>query len=405
MKRSVQASTGRPTAPLEVLPALPVDLSFPLGEPVNRCALNPVVKPGDDVPCGASLAEGPHLVVHASVSGRVASVDADRILLRHEHDDQPASFATCPRPHAGQLPAFARDMGWVGMGGSMFPTSIKLGAAKRIHTLIINAVECEPGIQIDEALMMHAPDTVRSGIDALRQALSIKRFALALKQPSVAHGMPFATACGAELLRMPDRYPGGAEKLLVARLEGRMPPAGQLPAAIGYLVFSVASLWALGRRLQNGEPSILRPLSLVTRRQTRNLLVPVGTPVGHVLDACKVAVDPGDLIIAGGLMMGRRVDRQSPVLKGTNALFVQPAGERLAKPEQPCIACGSCFDVCPLGLHPIGMADRIRARAQSRALDAQLDECFLCGACSAVCPSDIPLVQIFQQGKTWKRER
>jgi electron transport complex protein RnfC len=51
------------------------------------------------------------------------------------------------------------------------------------------------------------------------------------------------------------------------------------------------------------------------------------------------------------------------------------------------------------------MADRIKQRKHSKALAAQLNECFLCGACSAVCPADIPLVEYFQQGKQWLRER
>jgi len=71
----------------------------------------------------------------------------------------------------------------------------------------------------------------------------------------------------------------------------------------------------------------------------------------------------------------------------------------LTKPEDPCILCGACFDACPLGLHPSGMAERIKARQSSAALSAQLRECFLCGACSAVCPSNIPLAQYFRAAK------
>ena len=110
------------------------------------------------------------------------------------------------------------------------------------------------------------------------------------------------------------------------------------------------------------------------------------------------------MIVAGGLMMGRRVSREDAVLKGTNALFHLPTGRRLVQPEEPPTPWGSRTYACPLKLHPIGMADRIRRGKRSRALEAQLEECFLCGACSAVCPSDIPLVQTFHRGKQWRRE-
>lgn len=366
-----------------------------------------VVRTGDSVPAGAVLASGADLVVHASVSGIVERADSREIVLRVEATGTPLPFSATQRPAAAvDLVPFARDMGLVGMGGSMFPASIKLKAAERIHTLVINAVECEPGVQIDEALLLHDSDTVRAGLACLVETLAVERTVVAVKRTSALRTGAFAAACNADVLRMPNGYPGGAEKLIVARLERRMPPAGMLPVKLGYLVFSVASLWALGRRLLEGEPSILRPLSVVAPgHATRNLLAPVGTPIGHILEASGVRTDPDQqLIVAGGLMMGCLTDPEAPVLKGTNAIFVHPITARLSKAEKPCILCGACFDVCPLKLHPSGMADRIKDRRHSSALAAHIEECFLCGACSAVCPAEIPLVHYFHEGKAWLRE-
>ena len=103
--------------------------------------------------------------------------------------------------------------------------------------------------------------------------------------------------------------------------------------------------------------------------------------------------------------MGRSAGLDFRIGKGTNALMVLPIEQRLVRAESPCILCGSCFDACPLGLHPVGMVNRIRERRRSRALEHQLNECFLCGACSAVCPADIPLVQVLREGKSWMREK
>lgn len=406
MKQKVYSGDAGVVAPLEPLSRPPDTVRFPLAPAINRCELAAVAQAGDPVSAGAVLAHGPALVLHASVPGVVARADAQEIALRR--GDAPAPASAAPRgslPVRSELPAFAREMGLVGMGGGMFPASIKLQASERIHTLVVNAVECEPGIQIDEALLLYEADTVRAGLTCLVETLGIANTVLAAKRTSIPRMAPFAAACQARLVPMPNVYPAGAEKLIVARLLGRLPPTGLLPMQLGYLVFSVASLWALGRRLLQGEPSIMRPLTLVTPTGTRNLLIPVGTSIRHVFESAGVDVEPRThLIIAGGLMMGRRVDLETPILKGMNALFVQPLDRRLQAAAQPCILCGACFDACPLRLHPIGMANRIEARQASAALSAQLSECFLCGACAAVCPASIPLVRIFQEGKQWLRK-
>ncbi len=306
-------------------------------------------------------------------------------------DHEALRFAPIAAPSLDSLPSFAREMGLAGMGGSLFPGSIKLKAARNLHTLVINAVECEPGIEIDEALLHHETDAVRIGLVGLRKALNVETTVLATKKACAGRVRTLADALGASILEMPDYYPGGAERLIIARLDKRKLPASVLPMQRGYLVFSVASLWAIGRRLRDGEPSIWRPLSLVVPgRPTRNLIAPIGCPIGTLLERASVTFNPAThLLIAGGRMMGSRVSEGTAITKGTNAVFVLPIERRFTKPEEPCILCGSCFDACPLGLHPTAMADRIRERQPSRALKAQLNECFLCGACSAVCPSEI----------------
>jgi len=406
MRRTIRSWRGEAIAPVQWLDPLPEQVRFPLSVEINRCAVAPVVRASAEVSLGEIVAQGEALCLHASVPGRVERADAEEIVIRR---GPPSSVRSRSAPArltgAEALAVMAREMGLVGMGGSLFPASVKLGAARRIHSLIINAVECEPGVQIDEALLLYETDTVRAGMDCVTSALDIPRRVLAVKRASVRRVQPLLAACEAEVLAMPNRYPAGAEKLIVGRLERRMPPAGVLPVQLGYLVLSVASLWALGRWHLHGEPSILRPLSLVvSHNPTRNLFVPVGTPVSHLLHAQGVEFDAEKhLMVTGGLMMGMRATPETPILKGTNAVFVQPVPPRLLRAEAPCILCGACFDACPLNLHPSGMMERIKSGKRSAALTAQLNECFLCGACAAVCPSDIPLAHYFREAKRTRR--
>ncbi|MBN2302697.1 MAG: 4Fe-4S dicluster domain-containing protein [Lentisphaerae bacterium] len=403
MRRRIRPWQGGDIAPLERLEPLPEQVSFSMDAGINRCRVAPIVQTGAAVAEGEIVAQGESLAMHASVSGVVERADAEQIVIRRGLAPSTVSAlkeTSCPQ-NAADLARIAREMGLVGMGGGMFPASVKLGTGWQIHTLVVNAVECEPGIQIDEALILHDTDTVRSGIDCVTAALAIKRRVLVVKRTAANHIGSFAASCAADVLTMPNRYPAGAEKLIVARLDGRMPPAGLLPVQCGYLVLSVASLWAIGRWQLYREPSILRPLSLVTpSRPTRNLLVPIGTALSHILNTYGIGYNPeAHLLVTGGLMMGARATPKTPILKGTNAIFVQPILRRLIRPEEPCLLCGACFDVCPLNLHPIGMVERIKSGRRSPALATQLDECFLCGACSAVCPAEIPLVQYFRDAK------
>jgi electron transport complex protein RnfC len=407
MRRKIKSSSKQAPPPLERLDPNPRELSFPLSAAVNRTTVDTVVAEGDTLAAGEAIARGASLTLHTPLAGTVSCVDGDWIRIKVSASQKAAVFETPAAPGIDELPALAGRMGLVGMGGSMFPASIKLAASKEIHTLVVNAVECEPRIEIDEALLLERTVAVVAGIRALQEAIGFKRIVLALKRSSLDRLGPIAEQEGWTLCLMSEFYPAGAEKLIVGKLAGRLPPAGVLPFHWGYLVMSGASLWTFGLSVSEGRPCLERPLTLVEADgDARNLIVPLGCPAGHVAESCGLRLDPErDILIAGGLMMGRRIALTDPVLKGTNALFVLRPHKRLRKHEAPCILCGACFDACPLHLHPAGMAERIRNEKWSSALEAQLQECFLCGACSAVCPANIPLVHVFQEGKQWTKEK
>lgn len=407
MRRIIRSGGDDIPAPPQALSAPPDDVALSLAPSLIRTQVEPCVRTGEYVTAGQAVAQGRHLTVHASCSGNVNDANAAIVAIKCDAQQKSPVFDAPPPPGRDELPDFIGRMGLVGMGGSMFPSSIKLAAAKNVHTLVINAVECEPGIEIDEALFLHETDRISAGVQVLREALGLKRIVLATKRSSAGRLKSRTRDLKWDILVMPNRYPGGAERLIVGKLAGHIPPAAVLPFKLGYLVMSVASLWSVGRGVSEGRPCIDRPLTLrIPEREPKNLIVPVGTSYGHLLKVFDVVFDPeSDLLIAGGPMMGHTVTPAQRVLKGTNAVVLKAKEKRLQKAEEPCILCGSCFDACPLRLHPSVMADRIKEKKYSRPLEAHLHECFLCGACSAVCPANIPLVQYFHEGKKWLKEQ
>lgn len=405
MRRVIRSMTeGIISAPDDV-PGVPSDLVFFLNLAVHRCDVHPCVREGQQLVAGQPIAEGEWQVIHTSRAGRVRAVHPDRVEI-DGLPEQPIRLNT-PMPIADRngLSSYFRDMGLAGMGGGCFPYARRFARTpeKPPHTLVINAVECEPGIGIDESLLQYQSEYVFSAVDAFIRLLDLKRCVLAVRRSACRHVKSVCEGREIDRLEVPDRYPGGAGKLITAKLSGRMPRAGSLNTDLGYVVSNVASLWAFGRRLLEGRPCVDRPLTLQTPDGIcRQLIVPLGVSAGYVLNACGVMLNKASqVLVAEGRMMGHAAGPDYRVGKGTNALMVLPKESRWERAEQACILCGSCFDVCPLRLHPVGMAQRIREKQKSRALERQLNECFLCGACSAVCPADIPLVQIFREGKTW----
>jgi electron transport complex protein RnfC len=81
------------------------------------------------------------------------------------------------------------------------------------------------------------------------------------------------------------------------------------------------------------------------------------------------------------------------VIATTEAELPAPA------PQQACIRCGYCAEVCPVRLLPQQLYWFARGKEQEKAAQHNLFDCIECGACAYVCPSQIPLVQYYRAAK------
>lgn len=307
------------------------------------------------------------------------------------HTIDPASF-----------PDFLDEIGLIGMGGSGFPASEKIRAGKHVHTLVINGVECEPGITIDQSILLNDPLHVLDGVRAYTEALGIENILLAVRDNETFIKTLRIRIPDMEIVTLPDRYPAGSEKLILKKITGEMPPPGIRPHDLGYLVQNVASLRAVGRAITDGVTVIERPLSLImpSTEFYKNIIVPVGITPGQLIQRYKINFKPKEhIIIESGLMMGREIKPNGHVSKTTTSLLIMRR-EKVEKNERPCIRCGACNISCPLGLHPFSLTEKIRkGKILTDSYKAQMTECFLCGVCAAVCPSDVPLIKQLKKGK------
>lgn len=164
----------------------------------NGTPLNVLVKRGDKVKVGQKVAElsAPFYVPYfSSVSGTVIDM-VDRHLangnfVKHimiENDFKDASTKEIKQVSfsADQeaIIEAIKQAGIIGMGGAGFPTYVKYQSGKGCHTLVVNAVECEPYITSDKFAITEGNNAQRMIEGALlaKKAIGANQVVIALKK-------------------------------------------------------------------------------------------------------------------------------------------------------------------------------------------------------------------------------
>ena len=406
-------------APAEVV----IPMSMHIGAPCK-----PIVAVGDKVTIGQKIGEPGGFVsapIHASVSGTVKAVEprpfsmgGTMMSVVIENDFQ---NTVCPDIHPvedpdsltpEQLVEIVKNAGIVGQGGATFPTHVKISSGLgKVDYVIINAAECEPYITADDALLCSYPEQIFRGLAALDAALHPDRRVIAVednKSEAIAilrRHLPDWP--GVELAVLPTRYPQGAEKQLIQAVTGRQVPSGGFPKDVGCEVFNIATCASVCRAVADGEP-ILRRIVTITGhgiKEPKNLIVPIGTPFAHAIEAAGGLQGDVWKVIAGGPMMGRsQADLSTPVIKGTNAIVALTSADDLESPHPSCIRCGRCVSVCPMGLQPLYLYRFSRCRDVGMLRQYSILDCVECGCCAYTCPGKLPIVAAIREGKQRVRE-
>ena len=409
--------------PLARLSAPPEQVVLPLLDAAGRLA-RPMVRPGETVTLGQPVAvwEELSLPIHASVSGRVAAIEARAHPLQGsapaivlDSDGQNTPWANCPAPLDPEqitpevLVDRVRLAGIVGMGGSASPTWQKLEeAVGRVDTLILNAAECEPYITADHRLLLERSEPILKCAQVLSRCLGAKRAILVtegdkLNAAEALERRLRKQKSNLQLCTVPTRYPLGAEKQVIQTATGREVPHGSAPVDIGCLVLNIATVFAIHNALFRGRSLTHRAVTVsggaVTR--PRNLWVPMGTPLARLLEECSGLKEEAPLFLTGGPMMGTPLtDLNAPVLPTTNSLLALVPWEVRGKEEESvCLRCGKCVSACPMHLTPTYVRRALRRGNLTQLAKLHVEDCIGCGCCSYICPAHIPLVELTAQAR------
>lgn len=135
------------------IPLVPEEICLSLLSGINQFK-TPKVELNSIVLKGQCIAESMFEDLHSSISGKVVSLTSHEIKIKHLSEYFSDSLALNEKVFESDFQVFLSKIGLLGMGGSRFPSSLKIKYAKNIHTLVINGVECEPHINIDKIQLL-----------------------------------------------------------------------------------------------------------------------------------------------------------------------------------------------------------------------------------------------------------
>jgi Na+-translocating ferredoxin:NAD+ oxidoreductase subunit C len=402
---------------------LPKEVIIPVAQHIGAPA-KVIVEKNQEVRKGQVIAESGGFVsvpVHASTSGTVTSIEtrytplgkkAVCVVIAADGNDTWDEGCNVPRDVSSltndQIKNIIRDAGIVGMGGATFPTHVKLSppSEKPIDIVILNGVECEPYATCDHRLMLEHATEIVSGLRFIMTSLGAKEGHIGIEQnkPDAIKVMR-AVVKGEKNIKVDElkvKYPQGGEKQLIYAVTKRKVPAGGLPMDVGCVVQNVGTAFAVHQAVTMNIPLIQRVVTVTGDgvKKTANLLARIGDSFANLIEFAGGYTENAAKLIMGGPMMGfAQFTDDVPVIKGSSCLLVLSDSNALAGNPQPCISCGRCVEVCPMGLIPTTISNLVELGRIDEAQNYGAFDCMECGSCSFICPAKRRLVEYIKFGK------
>lgn len=425
------AAAGELTSIVKATNSLPtiryVDPEFVYMAVTNaRCPQAEVyVKPGDYVKVSQTIGmrKGPFFTqpITSTVSGEVVGIvkkfhrsgklvefiqiknDKKNVFDESVKERTPEEIAALTREDFVRI---THDCGLVGLGGSSFPTYIKFKTEDPIHTICINAVECEPYLSADHRLVLEFPFRILRGITYAQQAFGAKRAVICIKKKyeDLYNTLTAAIArhpeFNIEVKRVGNYYPQGWEIEMIKTGLGIKVPSGVLPSKLGVMVFNVSTIVGLYKAIRYNMAVVKRNFTITGDGVSvpQNFRVRVGTSLKELIDySHSYKGDENKVMILGGPMMGANLVRDDAIITRTCTSCIILNEKKFV--EEPCVRCGSCVYSCPAELQPVQIMQAVKNKDKDALVKLNIKSCILCGMCSYTCTSKIHLTDYCRKAK------
>ncbi|WP_298067966.1 4Fe-4S dicluster domain-containing protein [uncultured Mailhella sp.] len=333
---------------------------------------------------GMLLAEYPTLDkgdLHAPIYGTITEINARSIFVD-------AADPAAAEPGAFPEPPAPADLLQEGTEGEALVQAVKrLGVntrslGRRIRTLIVNALNPEPGVCWAEPMLSEHADVIQAGLQLLRRFGRAEELLLAVPRGAKV-SFPGVTTVEVEPM-----YPNSVNELLIREVTGEEAPPDV--AAVG-----LHNVWSLGRVGTTGLPLMETVITIGTAASWANTIVKNGSLVGELLEFANVSLKSGDTLLRGGPLRGESLDRlDRSITKGSYGFFVVNAGEvPPIEGDSPCINCGACIQACPTRIDPRMLSRHAEFGKYDTPRRENFRLCVDCGLCGYVCIARRPVLQ------------
>lgn len=356
------------------------------------------------------------LPIHSSVSGKVIGfknktyADGSKVkcvAIENDFKEKQLNFIGAKQILSNyskeEFVELLKDCAVTGMSGNDFPTYIKYQGV--LKTIIVNAVECEPFITSDAAIINLHADEILETIDAIMEINGINKCFIAIKEGNNQLKTKFKQFLGTypkiSIVIVKDIYPMGWERMLIKQVLGIK--YNKIPGEKNIVVNNVSTIYSIHKALKYKHPISHRIVTVTGDgiKKPKNIVIKIGTSMKEVIDSVGGYKKNNAIrFIVGGPMMGKCIDTDDVIItKNVTGILIMA---NKTEEKISCVRCGRCTKICPVGLCPVLIKDRVKNIVPFSYLHP--DKCIECGLCSYICPSKIDVRESVIEAKKIMRE-
>lgn len=395
---------------------------FPTMAP-NKTAITYDVKEGDKVLAGQKIGTRTdfYVPIYSSVSGTVSAnekvfstqlgMPIPHVVIVSDGKNElaePLKTVTLDSS-VDEIFDAIKESGICGMGGAGFPTYVKYSGKNngKIHTLLINGVECEPYLTTDFVKSIEDADKVVAGAELLMKVCGAEKCLICLKVHKEEARDALKAACEGHanitVREVPDQYPMGWEKTLIQEVMKKT--YERLPSEVGVIVNNLQTVLSMGDVLLTGRPVTDRLVTVSgdAIANPTNVRIKLGMTADLLINACGGYSAEEVSLIPGGPMCSKSVSTDKfPMLLPMGSLTILKFKKMVA---DQCLRCGACSLNCPAQLQPVELKRAFECKDVDRMIALDAMSCVECGTCSYVCPSHIEVTDYVKKCKGLVRLR